>query len=81
MKQKLFGLGAKMQRDLHQPKLQHLELHFTRLTKREIECVYLAGEYQTQKDGYSELTVTEEDDVKKIWVSWMLEKEPANDLV
>ena len=38
--------------------------------------VYLAGEYQTQKDGYSELTVTEEDDVKKIWVGWMLKEEP-----
>ncbi len=34
--------------------------------------IYLAGKYETQKDGDGELTVTEEDYVEKVRIGRML---------
>ena len=38
--------------------------------------VYLAGKDETEQDGYCQLTVAKEDDVKQIWVGRLLKEEP-----
>ena len=38
---------------------------------------HLAGENQTEEDGYGELAVAEEDDVEQVRVGRVLQEEPA----
>ena len=38
---------------------------------------HLAGEDQTEEDGYGELAVAEEDDVQQVRVGRVLQEEPA----
>ena len=38
---------------------------------------HLAGENQTEEDGYGELAVAEEDDVQQVRVGRVLQEEPA----
>ena len=39
---------------------------------------HLAGENQTEQDGYGELAVAEEDDVEQVRVGRVLQEEPEN---
>lgn len=40
---------------------------------------HLAGEYQAEEDGDSQLAVTEEDDVEQVWVGGVLQEKPETE--
>lgn len=38
---------------------------------------YLTAEYETEQQGHSELSVTEENYVEEIWICWFLQEQPV----